>query len=53
MPLGQSLYLDFGPLSIELGHVISRTRARGCSLPFFGGTGLFLIVLEAARAGLG
>ena len=37
----------------EGGRVISRTRARGCYLPFFGGTGLFLILLEAARAGLG
>jgi hypothetical protein len=35
------------------GRVISKTR-RGCTLPFFGGTGLFLIVLEAAlRAGVG
>jgi hypothetical protein len=30
-----------------------RTRGRGCALPFLGGTGLFVIVLEAARAGLG
>jgi hypothetical protein len=34
------------------GRVISKTR-RGCTLPFFGGTGLFLIVVEAVRAGLG
>jgi hypothetical protein len=36
----------------EGGRVISKTRGRGCALPFFGGTGLFLIVLEAVR-GLG
>jgi hypothetical protein len=34
------------------GRVISKTRA-GCSLPFLGGGGLFLIVLEAVRIGLG
>jgi hypothetical protein len=34
------------------GRVISRTRG-GCSLPFLGGGGLFLIVLEAVRIGLG
>ena len=34
------------------GRVISKT-GRGCTLPFFGGTGLFLIVVEAVRAGLG
>jgi hypothetical protein len=37
----------------EGGRVISKTRGRGCSLPFFGGTALFLIALEAVRAGLG
>lgn len=37
----------------EGGRVISRTRGRGCSLPFLGGTGLFVIALEAIRAGLG
>lgn len=35
------------------GRLSSKTRGRGCTLPFFGGTGLFLIVLEAVRAGLG
>jgi hypothetical protein len=37
----------------EGGRVISKTRGRGCALPFFGGTGLVLIALEAVRAGLG
>jgi hypothetical protein len=37
----------------EGGRVISKTRGRGCALPFFGGTGLLVIVLEAVRAGLG
>jgi hypothetical protein len=37
----------------EGGRVISNTRGRGCTLPFFGGTGLFLVALEAVRAGLG
>jgi len=37
----------------EGGRVIRKTRARGCGLPFFGGTGLFLIALEAVRLGLG
>jgi hypothetical protein len=35
------------------GRVITKTRGRGCTLPFFGGTGLFLILFEAVRAGLG
>lgn len=35
------------------GRVIGKTRGRGCSLPFFGGTGLFLILVETVRAGLG
>lgn len=34
------------------GRVISKTRS-GCSLPFLGGGGLFLIVFEAVRIGLG
>jgi hypothetical protein len=37
----------------EGGRVISKTRGRGCTLPFFGGAGVFLIALEAVRAGLG
>jgi len=37
----------------EGGSVISKTRRRGCALPFLGGTGLLVIVLEAARASLG
>jgi hypothetical protein len=37
----------------EGGRVISRIGGRGCTLPFFGGAGLLLIVLEAVRAGLG
>jgi hypothetical protein len=37
----------------EGGRVIKKTRGRGCTVPFLGGTGLFLIVLEGVRAGLG
>jgi len=37
----------------EGNQVISKTRTRGCTLPFFGGTALVMIVLEAVRAGLG
>ena len=37
----------------EGGRVISKTRGRGCSLPFLGGTGVLVIALEAVRAGLG
>ena len=37
----------------EGGRGISKRGGRGCTLPFFGGTGLLLIVLEAVRAGLG
>jgi len=36
----------------EGGSGLSKTR-RGCTLPFLGGTSLFLIVLEAVRTGLG
>jgi hypothetical protein len=36
----------------EGGRVISKAR-RGCTIPFLGGGGLLLIVLEAVRAGLG
>ena len=34
------------------GRVISKSR-RGCTIPFLGGGGAFLIVFEAVRAGLG
>lgn len=34
------------------GRVINKAR-RGCTLQFLGGTGVFLIVLEAFRAVLG
>lgn len=34
------------------GKVISKTRG-GCTIPFLGGGGVFLVVVEAVRSGLG